>query len=233
MGLIIKNHHRTPASAIFSQIDEQTYSAIIDAGRNHELPHRGAIISGEELSQRFYLLLNGHMKILRPVICGEEALQQQLHAGDVLCTVAMLGAGKCLSYAASLCSCQLLSWSHRQFRSFIEQEKQLRENLFMLMVNQVDKERHKCGLMQCANLRGRVAAALLTRVNDDGVVTDNTGATIDLRPISLTAQELGMARETLSRILSAFEHEGIIAGHRGLIQVRKLSRIQMIVDGTP
>ena len=232
MRLIIKNHHRTPASAIFSQINERTYSAIIDAGRTHDLRHRGEIISSEKLSQRFYLLLNGRIKVLRPIVCGEEALQQQLHAGDTLCTVAMLGVGKSSSYAASLCACKLLSWSHRQFRSFIEQEAQLRENLLMLMVNQVDKEQHKCGLMQCANLRRRVSAALLARANEHVGIANKSGTTIDLRPISLTSQELGMARETMSRILSAFEQEGIIECQRGLIQVHKLSRIQMIVDGT-
>jgi len=230
--IAINTPHRQICSPIFSNIDEQSYAVLIKAARQHQLPCRGAIISSEELSQRFYLLVEGRMKILRPVICGEEALQQQLQVGDVLCPVAMLGEQICSGYAASLCACQLLSWSHRQFRNFMEQEKQLRENLIMLMVKQVDRERHKCCLMQCANLRGRIAAMLLARADEHGIATENNGITIDLRPISLMAQELGMARETMSRILSAFEHEGIISCQRGLIRVSELSRLQMIVDGT-
>lgn len=233
MCLIATNTpHQKIGSPIFSNIDERAYIVLIKAARHHQLPCRGAIISSEELSQRFYLLVEGRMKTLRSVICGEEALQQQLQVGDVLCPVAMLGEQKCSGYAASLCPCQLLSWSHRQFRNFMEQEKQLRENLIMLMVKQVDRERHKCCLMQCSNLRARVAAALLARANELGRCAPSSQTTIDLRPISLSAQELGMARETLSRILSAFEHEGIISCQRGLIRVSKLSHLQIIVDGT-
>lgn len=172
--------------------------------------------------------------MLRTGSGGEESLQQRLMPGDIFCPAAMVSGQGCGSYAVSLESCQLLSWSHRWFNRLMEQDGQLRKNLMLLLARHVEEERHKRCLLQCVNVRAKVASFLLARINqndNDLSAVPETIDEIDLRPISLTAQELGMARETMSRAFSTFEQDGILYCRRGLIRVRDCSRLQMIVDG--
>ena len=209
-------------------LSDQTTTTLLANGRRSSLTRKGSILSGDDLSQRLYVLLDGRMKMLRPSTGGEESLQQRLMPGDIFCPAAMVSGEGCGSYAESLGPCQLLSWPHRQFHRLMEQDERLRTNLLMLLARHVEEERNKRCLSQCVNVRARVAAFLLARINQN----DNTPPEIDLRPMSLTAQELGMARGTMSRAFSTFERDGILYRHRGLIQVRDYSRLQMIADGS-
>ena len=215
-------------------LSERTTTALLASGRRSSLTRKGSILSSHDLSQRLYILLNGRMKMLRPGGGGEESLQQRLMPGDIFCPSAMVSGEGCRSYAESLGACQLLSWPHREFHRLMEEHEQLRTNLMMLLARHVEEERNKRCLSQCVNVRAKVASFLLARIsqNDNDLsATPETIDEIDLRPISLTAQELGMARETMSRAFSTFEQDGILYCRRGLIRVRDCSRLQMIVDG--
>lgn len=207
-------------------IASETLQKVIETAKRRYLSRKGSILSTEDLSDRLYILLDGQIKMLRPSVGGDESLQQRLGEGDVFCLVSMVSGVHCGSYGETLGSCTLLSWPHRVFVGLMEEDRQLHVNVLNLLAQQVEVERHKRCLSQCSNVGARVAGYLLY-LND----TDRCNETIDLRPITLSAQELGMARETMSRTFTSFERLGIVHCSRGIITIRDHERLQLIADG--
>jgi CRP-like cAMP-binding protein len=205
-----------------------TLNTLVERGRISTFERKGLLLSSEDLSTRLYLLLDGKMKMLRPTSGGEESLQQRLTTGDIFCSAALVSGQSCCSYAESLTSVKLLSWPHRQFRQLMEDDDQLHKNLIKLLAQQIEEERAKRCLSQCINVRAKVATFLITLINERKSL--NT-MQVDLRPISLSAQELGMARETMSRTLSKFEKTAVITCQRGLIDIHDTAQLQRIADG--
>jgi CRP-like cAMP-binding protein len=213
-------------SPLFKGVAAETLQSVNAAARRRSLLRKGAILSSEELSDKLYVVLSGRLKMLRHSVGGDESLQQRLGEGDVFCLVSMVAGGQCGSYGESLGPCTLLYWSQRLFVSLMEQDRQLHMNVLRLLARQVEVERHKRCLCQCANVGARVAGYLLFLKETLG-----DSETIDLRPMTLSAQELGMARETMSRTFSSFERAGLVDCHRGVITVRDYDRLQLIADG--
>jgi DNA-binding Lrp family transcriptional regulator len=56
--------------------------------------------------------------------------------------------------------------------------------------------------------------------------------TIDVRPLSLTAQELGIARETLSRSLKRLVERHAIHYEGGQIQVINMEALEAVLEET-
>nr|WP_320115834.1 Crp/Fnr family transcriptional regulator [uncultured Desulfuromonas sp.] len=208
-------------------VSATTLQSVIETAKRRYLPKKGVMLSSEDLSQRLFVLLEGQIKVLRPSVGGDESLQQRLGEGDVFCLVSMVSGAHCGSYGESMGPCTLLSWPHRVFIDLMEKDRNLHVNVLNLLAQQVEVERHKRCLSQCSNVGARVAGYLL--------YLDETrccrSESIDVRPITLSAQELGMARETMSRTFSAFERSGIVKCCRGLVKIHDHERLQMIADG--
>lgn len=231
----MRNHDsELRALPLFANLQPTTLQELLRARRVHSAA-RNDIISIDTLSQRLFILLDGRMKMVRPNAAGEEALEQCMGKGDIFCPVAMLATRPCCSYAQCLGACQYVSWSHRLFRHLLAQDGQLQANLLSHLATQVDEERTKRCLTQCVNVHARIATYLLSRCSKVG----RTGTTessaqnfqIDLRPLVLTAQELGIARETLSRSLALFDREQILRSRRGVVELYAPNELRAVADG--
>ncbi|MBW2187012.1 MAG: Crp/Fnr family transcriptional regulator [Deltaproteobacteria bacterium] len=216
---------------LLMNLKKSTVDALVERGRRSTFDRKGLLLSSEDLSSRLFLILEGKMKVLRPTSGGEESLQQRLISGDIFCPAALILRKGCCSYAESLTQVQLLSWPHRQFRQLMDEDDQLHRNLIELLAHQIEEERTKRCLSQCINVRAKVATFLISSINQNKTSELSTPLKIDLRPISLTAQELGIARETMSRTLSKLEQLEIITCQRGLIDVHDSLQLQLIADG--
>lgn len=212
---------------LLKDVSPATLQSVLETAKRRYLPRKGIMISSEDLSKRLYLLLEGQIKVMRPSVGGDESLQQRLGEGDVFCLVSMVSGTHCGGYGESMGACTLLSWPHRVFVELMEKDRTLHVNVLNLLAQQVEIERHKRCLSQCSNVGARVAGYLLY-LDETG---RNRGDSVDVRPITLSAQELGMARETMSRTFSAFERLGIIKCCRGLVRIHDYERLQMIADG--
>lgn len=82
-----------------------------------------------------------------------------------------------------------------------------------------------------ADLIRQVAAYLLLKIKQDHCLRKFV-CSVDLKPISLTAQELGIARETLSRCLQRLvKCEGITC-QRGTIQLTSIACLEAVLEET-
>ncbi|MDY0211879.1 MAG: Crp/Fnr family transcriptional regulator [Desulfuromonadaceae bacterium] len=219
---------------LFADLRLTTLQELLRARRVHTAT-RNAIISIDALSHRLFVLLEGRMKMVRPNAAGDEALQQCMGKGDIFCPVAMLASRPCCSYAQCLGACKYVSWPHRLLRRLLTEDGQLQANLLNHLATLVEVERTKRCLHQCGNVNAKVATCLLAKCNSAGanaqVFKVDQSFQVDLRPLALTAQELGIARETLSRTLALFERAHILCSKRGVVELHAFEVLRKIADG--
>nr|WP_320049587.1 Crp/Fnr family transcriptional regulator [uncultured Desulfuromonas sp.] len=217
--------------ALFADVSAETLRRLAVSARQRSLP-RGGIVAAEDVSCRIFLVLKGSVKMVRPSAGGDEALQQRLFPGDVFCLVSMVSGGHLCSYGEGLEASRLLSWPHELILELMDQDRQLCANVLLLLARQLEEERIKRCLAQCSNVASRIASFLLYRSKSESPSSQApANDQIDLRPISLSAQELGIARETMSRTFSTLERQGVISCYRGLIKICDHERLRLIADG--
>ena len=217
---------------LFKGISPKTLQCVIETARRRYFPRKGVIFGPEELSQHLFILLEGQIKVLRPSVGGDESLQQRLGEGDVFCLVSMVSGEHLCSYAEGLEASRLLSWPHELILELMDQDRQLCANVLLLLARQLEEERIKHCLTQCSNVASRIASFLLYRSKSESWFSQSPAKDqVDLRPISLSAQELGIARETMSRTFSTLERQGVISCCRGLIKICDHERLRLIADG--
>lgn len=213
---------------LFAGLNQETLYSLKSMGRLH----RGAgreVIGADVLGQRLFLLLKGRIKVVRSTSCGEEALQQCLLPGDIFCAAAMLNSKSCCSYAQCVGNCRYVTWAHRIFLRLMSSDMRLQSNLMHYLASQVEEERARRCLTQYMDVHTRIATYLLTQY--DRSYRESQKAVVDIRPLILTAQELGVARETLSRTLTAFEQRGVLCSRRGLVHIRAPEVLRSIAEG--
>ena len=124
---------------------------------------------------------------------------------------------------------ELMFWSHDVFRQFMAENSDFYGNILNQMASQVEQEREMRTLSRCCKADVKVAAYLLYRIKR-GHCLQEFSCSVDLRPISLTAQELGIARETLSRSLQRLVARNSITYRRGTVQVSDLSCLEAVLE---
>jgi CRP-like cAMP-binding protein len=181
--------------------------------RLQTLSGRHERLVADDLSRRFFFVATGEIRLIQTTPDGQEMLVRRLKSGEFFCLSALVAQKTCHSYAANVGRTDLLYWKGSEFRRLIDDNPAFSQNILTQMAHQLDRERELHTLARCNRADTKVAAYLLHRFhNTQG---SETLPTIDLRPLGLTAQELGIARETLSRCLQRLHKRGAIHYRRG------------------
>lgn len=188
----------------------------------------GARVEQEELSLRLFFVLAGEMRMFRFTPDGQEQLVQRFRAGEFFCLAALVSGCPCRSFLVNFGSTELLVWNRECFFQQMQDCPRLYRNVLCQMACQVEKEREIRSLSRCLRAEVRLAAYLRHQMRSHAGASSQADA-IDLRPISLTAQELGMARETLSRCLQRLVEGGVIHHRRGIVQITDKTWLESVL----
>ena len=200
-------------------LDDDFCTQIATGARSRDYKKRLGRIDTDELSTRLHFVMNGEMHLLRISPDGQECLIQRYVAGDFFCLSALLSGRCCNSFVVSAGSSRILFWSQEWFRRLLQSDACFYGNLLKQMARQVEQERSLRTLSRCAGTDSKLVAYLLHRLDHAHCCLQEKTLVVDLRPIGLTAQELGVARETLSRSLQRLEGVEGVRYQRGQVYV--------------
>ena len=215
---------------LMKDLAPQLVGEIAAAGRSRVLKGRFGRIDREELSRRLFFVLSGEMRMLRTAPDGQECLIQRFLPGEFFCLSSILSGHPCHSVMVSAGTSELLHWNHEFFRSHMQGDQHFYGNLLHQMAYQIEQEREMRTLSRCCKADIKVAAYLLHKARSGIGGTPYKNAVIDLKPISLTAQELGIARETLSRCLQRLVRQNGITYQRGQVRISDLASLEAVIE---
>ena len=213
-----------------ANVESSLVHQIAEKGRSRTLKGRYSRIDSYELSHRLLMVVSGEVHVLRITADGQECLMQRLLPGEFFCLASVISGHSCGSELACSGTTELLHWSHDNFRQLISESYTFRDNLLQQMACQVEEERDMRTLSRCCKADVRVAAYLLNKLKSRHNCPNCYCNTIDLKPIVLTAQELGIARETLTRCLQRLDRQQCISYQRGHVVVENADYLEAVLE---
>lgn len=167
----------------------------------------------------FFLLLDGHVRVVKINPQGEQIIVRYISSGELLGIGQAIGLTSYPASAIAARDCVLLRWPTTHWGAILERYPGFATNTYATVGGRLQDMQDRIMEMATERVEQRVAHALLKLVEQTGRKTDE-GVLIDF-PISRQdiSEMTGTTLHTVSRLLSAWEQEGLVKSGRQRITV--------------
>jgi CRP/FNR family transcriptional regulator len=203
-------------AALFCDLPPETTANIVATARETIVGRGSVIFRQDEPAPGCYLVLSGKIKhtILAP--CGRECVLRVSGPGEPLGLTAMFNDGRYRVTTEAIAPARLLLFPRGPFLDHLAREPTFTRAVLGVMAAVSDRNDRRVYCQRMLPGMARVARYLL-----DNGHPEPLGATLrcELKPLQLTAAELGIARETMHRILDALARRGAISYRQGVVRI--------------
>jgi CRP-like cAMP-binding protein len=178
----------------------------------------------------FFLLVNGRLKVTQVTQDGQQIIVRVVHPGDLFGFARALRRtdypGTALGVIESLAIC----WPTELWPQFIDRSPHLAISALNTIGQRLEEAHTRIREMSTEEVERRVAHTVL-RLTKQAGRNEASGTRIDF-PISRQdiAEMTGTTLHTVSRILSAWEANGLVEGGRQKLLVKDTARLRALAD---
>lgn len=227
-------HMNTPIAAFlrerrprfFAGMDETDIKTIVAAGVQKRFPAKSVIFTQGYSAGQLFLLLTGRARRFFLTQDGEKIVLLRVTQGDLFGEAAVLAEpAEYLVCTEATTAISVLVWSRSAIRSLCEQHSRLVENALLISFDYLAAYRAAHSSLVCNSAPERLARVLTNLADGIGQKVAG-GVELDVRNEEL-AEEANISLFTASRLLSAWQREGILVKRRGKVLLRfpyRLSR---------
>lgn len=205
----------------FSSVASQDIRAILDLAFSKRVDEGHAIFDEGTSATHFYLLLDGCVRVVHITPEGEQVTVLHIPAGQLFGFAAALGKKNYPATAIAAAECIVLSWPMQLWDDFNKKYEGFSAETGKTIGKRLGEMNGRIVEMATLHVEQRVARALLRLIEQSGRKTD-TGIEIDF---PITRQDIsemtGTTLHTVSRLLSAWQRDGIVESGRKRITVRE------------
>ncbi len=218
--------HLTP----FEGLERTQIRDILDKATTHRFETGEAVFYEDQEADRFYLLLDGYIRVGRMTPEGEHVTVLHISSGQLFGIALALGHTHFPASAVAASEAIVLSWPQRLWPEFTAAYPGFSVEAYRT-IGQRMKEMHDHVVeMATQQVEQRIANALLRLINQMGRRTE-AGIEVDF---PITRQDLsemtGTTLHTVSRLLSGWEKRGIVESRRKRILVREPHQLVMLAE---
>jgi CRP-like cAMP-binding protein len=227
--------HNKVKEGILAQLDESLLSEIppfrrlanseirevLDEASSRRFESGTEIFAEGEPSERFYLLLDGHVRVVKSNEMGEQIIALYIAAGQLFGIAPALGRESYPATAIAADECLALSWPTSLWSTFVTRYDGFASETYKVVGARVEEMQKRVLEIATQQVEQRVANALLRLVRQMGKKVED-GVEIDF-PITRQhiSEMTGTTLHTVSRLLSTWEKEGIVRSQRKKIVITK------------
>jgi CRP-like cAMP-binding protein len=212
----------------FSKLGESAIRAILDQATSR-LFTKGATVFDEGMpADSFFLLLDGTIRVVRITAEGEQVTALHICAGQLFGIAKALGRDTYPATAMAASEVIALSWPTTLWQSFVSQYDGFATETYKMVGERVGEMNTRIVEMSTQHVEQRIARALLRLINQSGrKVTEGIeiGFPITRQDVS---EMTGTTLHTVSRLLSAWEKDGLVTSKRKKITVRDPHRMVVL-----
>jgi CRP/FNR family transcriptional regulator, nitrogen oxide reductase regulator len=203
---------------------------ILQRARSARYPKDTAIFEQGEEAASFFLLLSGHIRVVRTSPEGHQVIARYIKEGELFGIAVAMGRTTYPASAIAAVDCVALSWPNGAWPEFQERFPSFGASTYSTIGSRLQETQEQVMEMSTAQVEQRIANALLRLVKQSGRKTEN-GIEIDF-PISRQdiAEMTGTTLHTVSRLLSSWESEGIVRGGRHKVTVTDPHGLMLIAE---
>lgn len=204
---------------LFKELREDQTREILAAAHVHRYEAGEDVFLEGHDADRFFLLLDGHIRVVRTNEHGEEVIVLHIHPGGLFGIAIALGRKVYPATARAASPLAVLSWPNSVWRSFTSNYPGFADHSYGAVGARVAEMNARIMEMATKQVEERVACALVRMVQQSGEKTD-AGVRIAF-PVTRQniADMTGSTLHTVSRLLSAWDKSGVIRSARREIVV--------------
>lgn len=215
---------------LFRDFSPAALDEVLSEARPVRYAKNTGIFGQDEEAHSFYLLLHGRVRAYRLTTSGEQVVIRFVGPGELFGIASAIGRSTYPAHANAVVDSVVLVWPTTAWPSLVARYPQLALNTMQALGTRLQESQTRLTEMATQEVERRVAHTLLRLANQSGQQTSD-GITIGF-PISRQdiAEMTGTTLHTVSRILSAWEDQQIIASGRRKVTIRDPHRLYALAE---
>ena len=215
---------------LFEGTSANGFEVLLASARARRFAKETTIFEQEGEASDFFLLLDGHIRVVKTKPDGEQMIARYINAGELFGIAVAMGQKVYPASAVAVADCVALSWRSSQWPEISGACPSLGTGAYRTIGERLQETQARVLEMSTEQAGQRVAHAVLRLARQSGRKTD-IGIEIDF---PITRQDLaemtGTTLHTVSRLISAWETEGIILGGRQKVTVTDPHRLMLVAE---
>lgn len=214
----------------FSQLERGQIRAILDQATSKRYEQGGAVFHEGAEADRFYLLLDGYIRVVRTTEQGEQIIALHISPGQLFGIAPALRRDTYPATAVAASESLALSWPVRFWSEFTTSYPGFANESSRTLGHRMGEMQVRITELATQAVERRVASALLRLVSQSGRKVDE-GVEIDFPITRQNISEMtGTTLHTVSRLMSGWEKTGIVKSTRKRIIVTDPHRLLLLSD---
>lgn len=198
----------------FSHLERSQIRTILDQASSERRDEGVSVFTEGDVADRFFLLLDGTIRVVKITPDGDQVTSLHIPSGQLFGIAQALGRTTYPATAVSASEVLTLSWPTSLWQTFVVDYPGFATETYKTVGARVSEMNTRIVEMSTQHVEQRVARALLRLVNQSG---RNTPEGIEIS-FPITRQDVsemtGTTLHTVSRLLSAWEKDGLVASKR-------------------
>ena len=209
----------------FAGMDRRQIRDILDQATSRRYDAGIAVFEEGMPAERFYLLLDGYIRVVRVSDTGSQVTMLHIPSGELFGIAQAFRFETYPATAMTAAESIALSWPMHLWDSFVARYPGFATATMQTVGRRLTERNDRIVEMTSQQVEQRVANALLRLINqtgrkvEDGIVIDFPVTRQDISEMTATTLH------TVSRLLSAWQKAGIVESERRQIKVRDAHRL--------
>ncbi len=218
--------------APFASLDLDAVRDILALASRKHWDEGAVIFRADDPAERFFLLLDGAVRPVRTTVHGEQIVPLHIPSGQMFGIAVAMGLKTYPATATAATDCVTLSWPSRLWSELAEKYPGFASETWHELGERLQELHEKVAELSTRAVEQRVAAALLRMVNQSGrKIADGIEITFPITR-AIIAEMTGTTLHTVSRLLSAWEKDGIVASERKHVTITDPHRLMLISEAS-
>lgn len=216
---------------LFRQMDPAALARLMARATPRRMLPGGLVFEQGAEAVAFYLLLHGRLKVTQVTPDGQQVIVRVVHPGDLFGFARALARPDYPGTARAAVESIVVGWPMADWDAVVENNPRLAINAMQTIGQRLDEAHTRLREMSTQEVERRVANAVLRLVEKAGRVDADGGTRIDF-PITRQdiAEMTGTTLHTVSRLLSAWQAQGLVKGGRQKLSVTDAVGLARIAD---
>lgn len=218
------------ALPVFEGSSGEQLDALLNSARSLRYPKDSTIFEQEDEATAFFLLLDGYIRVVKTKADGDQMIARYINAGELFGIAVAMGLPAYPASAVAAADCVALSWPNGAWQQLNAACPALGKGAYQTIGARLQETQARVLEMSTEQAGQRVAHAVLRLARQSGRKTAS-GIEIDF---PITRQDLaemtGTTLHTVSRLISAWEADGLIVGARQKITVTDPHRLMLVAE---
>ncbi|TIL60027.1 MAG: Crp/Fnr family transcriptional regulator [Mesorhizobium sp.] len=214
----------------FAGLDGKDLDAILSRARSSRFPKDLEVFGQEEEATSFFLLLSGHIRVVRTSPEGHQVIARYITEGELFGIAIAMGRTTYPASAVAAVDCVVLAWPNSAWAELQSRFPTFGASTYRTIGSRLQETQAQVMEMSTQQVEQRIAHALLRIVSQSGRKTPE-GIEIDF-PITRQdiAEMTGTTLHTVSRLLSAWEDQGIVRSGRQKVTVTDPHALMLVSE---